>query len=377
MEKANEGKFVIKARQRVLWDIVLFIAIVISAFIIPFEVFVISQSESFPKLDIIHTVVWWLFIADIFLNCFTVSEISYSGFWGWRNIIGLFYYPISTKCRREKYGASNIPRKMSQKEILLSYITSGWFLVDFLSIFPFDAFIGSLAFLNMSRSFRLLQLPRLLRGIKILKLMKSNILLKNAFSLHPAYYRFILIFVTSVWLLFVHGCLLYFFESNQKNITSFSNALDASFQAFCMSGIPETSTPEGYAIGVSSMLWGLIFFGILIGNITSLFEKVIPNNETYDALYSEWKDLFEAYPDVIFKPQLRGSIKQHIKKVSVENDYTKRHYNLIESLPTNVKDQVHNALSNAKSANSSHSLKQLITLIENKRSQDVIQDEAA
>ena len=55
------------------------------------------------------------------------------------------------------------------KDISINYLT-GWFIIDFVAIFPFDTISSGGGNLSYNKLFRMLRLPRLYRMTKILKL---------------------------------------------------------------------------------------------------------------------------------------------------------------------------------------------------------------
>jgi hyperpolarization activated cyclic nucleotide-gated potassium channel 2 len=72
---------------------------------------------------------------------------------------------------------------ISYKKIWLQYF-KGWFILDFVSIFPFDILVGSNSQTNYNNLVRLLRLPRLYRLTKIIKLSSggSNSFITRMFS---------------------------------------------------------------------------------------------------------------------------------------------------------------------------------------------------
>ena len=63
----------------------------------------------------------------------------------------------------------------SHKLIALNYV-KGWFLLDFLSIVPFDAFLSGQANLNtlvrVSRVGKMYKIVRILRLVKVMKMLR-------------------------------------------------------------------------------------------------------------------------------------------------------------------------------------------------------------
>lgn len=65
----------------------------------------------------------------------------------------------------------------SHKKIIKKYVFKGWFMIDFISLFPFVAIFKDSALL-----FKLLRLVRLLRLTKLMNTSKVNHLLKSFFE---------------------------------------------------------------------------------------------------------------------------------------------------------------------------------------------------
>lgn len=92
----------IAPKQRVKWDLFVFVVIVVSAFVVPFDLLVGWDD---PRVDAWFNYVFLVvFLVDMILNCFTIRRKTYGGFWGWRNVAGIFCRRLSPSALEARGG---------------------------------------------------------------------------------------------------------------------------------------------------------------------------------------------------------------------------------------------------------------------------------
>lgn len=110
-----------------------------------------------------------------------------------------------------------------RKLIACNYLR-GWFLIDFLAIFPFDQLVqgeaassedinGIVRIARLGRMYKLIKLTRLIRIIKLMK-QKSNILkfAADLFQLGNGFERIYFFFIFSIMVCHIFACLWVFFS---------------------------------------------------------------------------------------------------------------------------------------------------------------------
>ncbi len=182
-----------------------------------------------------------VFIIDIYINFNTITKKRYSGFADWRDFAGFFNYALSDENYKNTH---NIPEYETQKrrEVAKEYMTSKWFIIDVLSVIPFDLILGSLGFLNASRILRLSRIPRLSRLIKSLKL-SSKSAYAQILETYPAVIRFAYMFILMPWFMHLYTCLLFLVKPDQaRNFHEYLNNFNIVFEML-QTGLPsELST---------------------------------------------------------------------------------------------------------------------------------------
>jgi hypothetical protein len=332
----------ITLERRAGWDVFVFLVIVFVAFEIPYDLLV-GWSNSSTNF-IVSSFVLAVFLLDMLLNCFTVSEKSYGGFWGWRHVAGLFYAKLTPKILRQDH-----PREeyliTEQPGIFLSYIKSGWFLIDFLAVFPFQFLFQNLSFFGLSRTIRLVRLSRFLRIIRSARLIKTArifSILNSLFMHRPAIRRFIILAILVPWIAHIHACLFYRLEvgSNSNSISTYGDALHHIFFAFIASD-PEAKsyTTAGDLISISAVVLGLIFVGILIGNFAALFEQIDSERAIYEEKVKEWDNLFSSYKG-LFDKELQLEILSYVKQKSSRKASLENHAEMIRSLDSTLEEKI-------------------------------------
>ena len=264
---------IIKPQQRLAWDIFCFIVIIISAFEIPYDLLV---GWSDPKIERAWDMFFvYVFGFDIILNLLTLRERSYAGFWGWRFFAGLLNKEWSTQANEERHlGERRILVK--QPEVALGYLCSGWFLIDFLATIPWSLMMAEASLLNLSRVFRLLRLVRLVRLLRLAKFFRFFDQFAKVTKDYPSMARIVISFLLLPWFAHIHACLLFYTESANpaSNVQSYKQALHGIFVTFTTNNEVATITEYGFYVGISAVLFSILFISTVIGNMSALFTKL-------------------------------------------------------------------------------------------------------
>jgi len=342
-------------KNRKSWDFFVFLVIIFAAFEIPYELCVGIKNESISK--VLNVFFFIIFFSDMVLNCITVRAKTHSGLWGWRNIAGLFSKKLSpeTKFKQDPAGEHYY---ITQPEIALGYLMSGWFVVDFLAVFPFDLVLEQAAFLGMSRTLRLFRLPRLIRLIRTVRVIKTVRVfdyIQNYFSLHPAIGRFILILFIVPWLVHVHTCLYIYSIETDLN---YSEALNIIYTTFATHSFSNTGSLFQSSVHTSATIFGFLFFGLFIGNFASLFNGIDANKALYEEKAKQWQSIFKAYPEVYDK-EIQNMILAHIKTNIIHDETIQDYVQQIRSLEISLQQQVVQRVMEANQKYHSHRLDKL------------------
>lgn len=329
----------IRDEQRVYWDILVMFVILFVTFEVPYDLLVGWQDSASKAL--VDLIVLCVFLVDIGLNCFTARPKSQAGLWGWRNIAGLFYGKWSPKRRPGRDEDEMVTR---QPALVISYLTSGWFIIDLLAVIPFDLIFSRFEFLNMSRTARFARTARmfrLLRTLRAIKAFRLFTVMENVFGRRPAVLRFFVLGIFVLWAAHMHACIFYFAETgNPKTpIDSYGAALHFVFVTFTTADLAQVVTPLGYWASVSSVLFGITFFGLFIGNFASFFSEMDYEQTLFEEKRQQWAGLFKAYPR-IFGPDLRRKILHSLKERHVRDHSIRAHAALIQSLESELEDEV-------------------------------------
>lgn len=318
--------------KRIKWDILVFIVIIVATFEIPFNLLVgYSNLKVSHGFDLLFYIIFGI---DIILNCFTVHEKRFSGLIGIKNIIGIFNYKWSPAYSKKQFLKNNADASLlieKQPSIVISYLTSGWFLIDFLAVFPFEYFFSTFAVFSMSRTLRLARIPRLIRMVRALRALKA-VKIFNAFNsiflLYPALSRFIIISILVPWLAHIFACLLNFTETGAvgSKINSYSTALHYIFITFTTNNEAQVVTMTGQIISIIAVVVGYIFFGIFMGNFASFFESIDDYKLLYEGKKKDWEKFFKLYPK-IFDKRIKNRILNDIMTIQTKTtESTVEHY---------------------------------------------------
>ena len=330
--------------KRVKWDIFVFIVILIATFEIPYDLLV--GHSSIHTEHLFNYLFYIVFGLDIILNCITSHKKRYSGLFGWRNIAGLFYDKLSPDSIKKKKNVRFDITIEKQPDMLLSYLTSGWFIIDFLAVFPFQTLLGGFGYFNMSRTLRLARIPRLIRILRVLRTLKSVRIFRTfekIFSRYPSLVRFLIILLLVPWTAHVFACLLDFFESSyvgnaNPTITSYASAWHHIFVSFTTNSLADVVSQGGKIFSIVTVVFGYIFFGMFMGNFVSLFGEIDKNKLIFEEKRKNWDNLLNEYPKV-FTKELRKNIHDNLDKETI---YLRidEHYKLIKSLDSELEGKI-------------------------------------
>lgn len=139
---------------KIVWDIYVMLILILTTFIIPYRL--AFEPDDPLEWVIVYYFFDFMFFIDVILCFFTTYTDGYKQI-----------------------------EITSHKKIAYQYLTS-WFVVDVLSIFPFDAILegnaNANALIRVARIGKMYKVIRLFRLVKILKLVKSNKRLVHHFS---------------------------------------------------------------------------------------------------------------------------------------------------------------------------------------------------
>ena len=264
---------IIKPQQRIAWDVFCFIVIIVSAFEIPYDLLVGWSDPNIERAWDMFFV--YVFGFDIILNLLTMRERSYAGFWGWRFFAGFLSKEWSTQANEERHlGERRVLIK--QPEVALGYLCSGWFLIDLLATIPWSIVMAEASILNLSRVLRLLRLVRLVRLLRLAKFFRFFDQFAKVTKDYPSMARIIVSFLLLPWFAHIHACLLFYAESSNpaSNMHSYKQALHGIFVTFTTNNEVTTITEQGFYVGISAVLFSILFISTVIGNMSALFTKL-------------------------------------------------------------------------------------------------------
>lgn len=321
---------IITSKDRVYWDLYIFFIISIAAFEIPYELLIgIGDSTIQRSFDYLFLISFGI---DMVLNCITEQSVSSKGILGVRRLFPENYLHLSDQAEIDLHDpvARQFPATM------IAYITSWWFVVDLLAIFPFELVFGAYSGLNMSRTLRLIRMPRMLRAIRVIRAVKAAKAissLDNAFQLNPSLGRLVLLGVSVPWMMHLFACLITYFENETGGMLYTHNqSMAMIFETFLSGSIIEAGTMGGTVCSYLSVLTGYIFFGVFMGNFASFFTHVDGQKELLEEKVRQWKSAFKSNPRV-FPKGLQKEILTY-EKNALQREKS-RH---MDSLITNIDD---------------------------------------
>ncbi len=327
---------IFKEEERVWWDFLVFSVIVIATFEIPYELLVdIKDTRIELFFDYLFLVV---FGTDIIINCISSHEIKNNGILGVRRLFPTVRYPKRSE-NNDVTGTLVVNRF---PQTITAYLTSWWFVVDFLAVFPFELIFGAYSGFTLARTLRLARITRLLRIFRVVRAVKSVKAfhsLDKVFHLNPSLGRFVIICITVPWLLHVFACLLSYFESAPGGLGfTYAQSLEHLFVTFTTNNRAEFSTMGGKITATSAVIFGYLFFGLFMGNFASFFESIDAKKAMLDEKNQQWKLMFKSYPE-IFDKMLQKKILLAVKK-SIAEDIEDELSKLVQSLNANLETEV-------------------------------------
>lgn len=260
----------IHPNRRFAWDIFVFAVIAASAFEIPYDFLVGWENQALATT--FDSVFCLIFLADMVLNAMTVRERTFGGLWGWRNVAGLVRRSWGPEALEQRPQAG--PAVLEHpRDILVGYLTSGWFVIDLLSTVPWGLFLAHYSLLGNLRLLRLIRLARLLR---LLRLTRTVVLIERVRRVMPdvpSLERLVLTVGSLPWLAHLHACLFYRFEAaNPEMEVTYASAFHVIFITFTTNNeIAGTLSTAGFWVGISAVCCSILFIASVTGNLAALF----------------------------------------------------------------------------------------------------------
>ena len=319
---------VIEQNSRVYWDLYIFVIIVIAAFEIPYDLLIDFEDKSIGNF--FSYLFLFSFGVDMLLNCITVQSIKGNGWLGIRKLLPKDFF--TTACEMDSNNNVQVVRQFPKT--MSAYLTSWWFIVDFLAIFPFEWLFSAYSSLNMTRTLRLSRLPRIIRAIRAIravKAVKAFNSVDNVFRLNPSLGRFVLLCVLVPWLMHIFACVISYYESviGGAQYTYFQ-AFKQIFITFTTNNMMIVNTTGGQVTATVSVLTGYLFFGLLMGNFVTFFSQIDTRKATLEGKINQWKHFFKTYPQIFTKKTQKRILL--LEENNVQNETNLRLTELIISL---------------------------------------------
>lgn len=258
----------------------------------------------------------------------------------------------------------------TQPQVVLSYLASGWSLIDFLAVAPFDLLFANLAALRMARTARLARLPRVMRvfrslralcALRGIKAARTFSILNNVFALHAALGRLVFLVALVPWLAHTHACVFFAAEAANagSNVAWYGDALHQVFVAFTTCDQAQSVTRLGYWTSISAVAMGLTFFAAFIGNFASLFEEMDGNTARYEEKRKAWSGFFSTYGSAVGR-KLQRQILHAVSRETFERETSARHAELVRSLDSELKQVLKKKLTDAHDARPTRPARELL-----------------
>lgn len=290
------GKF----RQR--WDISQVVLIIYSSLVIPFRLG-FSYSPGLG-LTILDYVVDGFFAIDILLNFCTGLEM---------NDKHINYDKLS---------------------IFKDYM-KGWFWIDIISVFPWEAFLGNgeeSSLPKLFKALRLTRLTRLLRMFRLLRVVRIVHRLEYALSIQEGFRHLAYFVLTLVLLTHWFSCLFFYLGDVDRDSDNFwavaaagdlnTSALTKNYIAACVWSIM-TLTTVGYGdisarnegqrvLSILAMLTGALFFAYGVSHIVSIVDEFRAETKKFKTQMDKYNSYMAArnLPD-----HLRGDIREFLHNI--------------------------------------------------------------
>ena len=159
-QSVKRPAFIIMAdnQLKIMWDVFVMCLLILTSFVIPYRLAFVDEETA--EWIAVYYCIDFFFLIDLVICFFT----SY----------------------KDDYRQVDV---VSHKKICINYLT-GWFLIDLMSVFPFDAIMtksgggnsNANSLLRVARIGKIYKIIRLFRLLRILKLVKSNKKLVHHFS---------------------------------------------------------------------------------------------------------------------------------------------------------------------------------------------------
>lgn len=276
-----EGQSVVRKTKRFLiyedsqfikiWSNVILLLFFYTAIFLPYKIAFITSDPL--AIKIIDQIVNGLFIADILvsiLSVYTSGGQIVESYWR----IGVHYL-------------------------------TGWFIVDFLSIFPFDLFDSSSSYGEFAKLSRIFKLFKIFRIVKMTTRLKSNRRKRSITSIlniNRKVEDFATFFLVIILLTHIAGCLWYFLSTVEEGPTWMtrlefpkSTAIDQyiislywAITTICTVGFGDIYAVT-YAEKIFNILWicvGVAFYSYVIGTLSSMLNTQNVNQSVISSRFS-------------------------------------------------------------------------------------------
>lgn len=263
---------VIHPKERVRWDVFCSLVIIVSAFAIPYDLFVGWTNVVLHR--VFNVFVFAVFLWDMVLNCRTIQPRSTAGFWGWRHVAGIFNKKWGVAAARRRVRAETTMLTV-QEDVLRGYLTSVWFPIDLLATIPWNLMLTGATWLNFTRPLKLLRAGRLVRLLRLSKSIRFVMQLRRLAKGIPSLERIVFTLLLIPWCAHLHACLFYYFESQNPNVTlSYSDALHAVFVSFTTGDEANYTMPTSFWVSVSAVVFQVLLIGAVTGNIAAILTGI-------------------------------------------------------------------------------------------------------
>lgn len=203
-----------RSNAKQMWDTAISLCIVYSVVIVPLRVgFFVTN---IGKEDYLENAIDAMFGIDIVLSFFTSFQT-----------------------------AALSAMETQHKAIAVRYLKT-WFLVDFLSTFPFEAVAEKGASLGLLRILRLARLLKLLRLLRLRQLVRSADFLQEALSISPSVFRLLGLLFRILYMLHLLSCTWFFIVVSAEGHSSASFQTEHLFDNSTTTELKFTSVAQQY-----------------------------------------------------------------------------------------------------------------------------------
>lgn len=305
-----------------IWNLVMGLLIIYVSIVLPFRVCFMEDDSEFQNLDYFTDSCFYL---DMIVNFFSV------------------YYD------------ANDDLIVSHKKIVMKYLT-GWFILDFIAIFPFDAIILDSKYNSLIRVARLPKLYRLVRITKLIRMLKifkeKKKILNPLFKMGAGSQRLLFSIISIIVFCHIACCFWYLTailnDSNENWVDENGYTDSTNLESYIVSFYWVTSTvvTVGYGdiVAVNTterimscllMFVGVVFYSFTIGSLSSLLSEFDAKNSIFDQKINTLLQIKRKYS---FDDNLYLRIKKALKYGHLKIDQDKEKF-LIE-LPSNIRTEL-------------------------------------